>query len=149
MIILFVYTFLHFLFVIVPWTIVRFEILLFWRNVSLNYYVIFGIQYKRHSKLVYIYNATLGDKFNIMVLLHHIIVYYITKLHYSRLLYLFTSWLFIWNCFLLFCFYFHFYSSISFLFTLQILFDLMLHWMFYLVFVLLYLLSFYVIIYPA
>ena len=101
---------------------------------SLNYYVIFSIQYKRHSKLVY--NATLGDKFNIMVLLHHITVYSITKLHYSWLLYLITSWLFIWYCFLLFCFYFHFYSSISFLFTLQILFNLMLHWMLYLVFVL-------------
>ena len=29
----------------------------------------------------------------LMVLLHHIIVYYITKLHYSRLLYLILPWL--------------------------------------------------------
>ena len=31
----------------------------------------------------------------VMVLIDHIIVYYITKLHYSRLLYLIISWLFI------------------------------------------------------
>ena len=34
----------------------------------------------------------------IMVLLHHVIVYYITKFHYSRLLYLITSWLLISYC---------------------------------------------------
>ena len=50
---------------------------------------------------------------------------------------------------LLFSFYFHFYFSISFYFTLQILFDLVLHLLFYLVFVSSYLLSFYIIIYPA
>ena len=35
----------------------------------------------------------------INILLHHITVYYITKFHYSRLLYLITSWLFINYCF--------------------------------------------------
>ena len=43
---------------------------------------------------------------------------------------------------ILFSFYFHFRSPISFTFTFQILFDLALHLMFYLVFVLLSLLSF-------
>ena len=77
-------------------------------------------------------------------------LYYIAKLHYSRLLYLNISWLFIWHCFLLYPFYFPFYSPISFTFTLQILlFCFVLHFLFYLLFVLLYLLSYYIVIYPA
>ena len=74
----------------------------------------------------------------VMVLLHHIIVYYISKLHYSRLLYLILSWLLFSTAFII-LFLFSFYFSISFTFTLQILF--VLHLLFYLVFVLLYLLS--------
>ena len=84
----------------------------------------------------------------VMVLLHHIMVYYITKLHYSRLLYLILSWL-LFSIVFIILFLFLFYFSISFTFTLQILFDLVLHLLFYLVLVLLYLLSFYIIIYPA
>ena len=81
----------------------------------------------------------------VMVLLHHIMVYYITKLHYSRYLYLILSWLLLSIVFII-IFLFSFYFSISFTFTLQILFDLVLHLLFYLVFVLLYLLSIYIII---
>ena len=74
----------------------------------------------------------------VMVLIDHIIVYYITKLHYSRLLYLIMSWL-LFSIVFIILFLFLFYFSISFTFTLQILFDLVLHLLFYLVFVLLYL----------
>ena len=76
-----------------------------------------------------------------MVLLNNIRVHYITKLHYSRLFYLSLVDYFI-LChyylfsivFLLFSFYFRFRSPISFTFTFQILFDLVLHLLFYLVF---------------
>ena len=84
----------------------------------------------------------------IMVLLHHIIIYNITKLHYSRSLYLVLLWL-LFSIVFIILFLFSFYFSISFTFTLQILFDLVLHLLFYLVFVLLYLLSFYIIMYPV
>ena len=84
----------------------------------------------------------------VMVLLHDIIVYYVTKLHYSRLLYLILSRILFSIVFIILAF-FSFYFSVSFTVTLQILFDLVLHLLFYLVFVLLYLLSFYIIMYPA
>ena len=50
--------------------------------------------------------------------------------------------------FLLFSFYFHFHSPLSFTCTLQILFDLVLHLLLYLIFVLLYLLSFLLLFIP-
>ena len=47
-----------------------------------------------------------------MVLLHYIIVYYVTKLHYSRLLYLTLSWL-LFSILFIILFLFLFYFSIS------------------------------------
>ena len=78
-----------------------------------------------------------------MVLLHHIIVYYITRFNYSISYYAMVNYLVL---FLLFSFYFHFYSPIRFTFIHEILFHLVLHLLFYLVFLFLYLLSFYIII---
>ena len=74
---------------------------------------------------------------------YYIILQYITKLHYGRLLYLIV--MIIHLALFLFSFYFHFYSPISFTFTLQILFNIVLHQLFYLVFVLLYLLSLFIL----
>ena len=71
---------------------------------------------------VYWLSNRLLNSIIIINLLHYIIVYHITKLHYSILFYLIMS-LFI-------------------IFTFKLLFDLVMHLLFYLVFVLLYLLSF-------
>ena len=80
----------------------------------------------------------------VIVLLHRIMVYYITKLHYSRLSYYFVIIYLV--LFLLFPFYFHVILLLVLLSSFKFYFILFL---FYLVFVLLYLLSFYIIIYPA
>ena len=83
-----------------------------------------------------------------LIIYDSIIVYYITKLHYSRLLYLTLPWL-LYNIVFSILFLFLFYFFISFTFILQMLFDLVLYLLFYLVFALLYLLSIYIIMYPA
>ena len=71
-----------------------------------------------------------------------------TLSYYVMIVYLVLFFLFFFfSFFLLLSFYFHFYSPISFTYTLQILFDLVLHLLLYHVLILLSLLYYYIIIY--